>query len=700
MRCLRLILVAVCGVGAPVAQADPWRPRRVEAFFIEPGRPAQLQWTIPGGTKQQPQAFVLRDYADRVVASGQATVGPDGATATVTLAQGFYELELADTHQRCGVVAMPACAGPPDPFFAIDGALSWLVKDDTLREGLILAARRSGIGMIRERLTWAAVHPAAGRWDWEGAVRFDTLRGLYRQHAVKVLEMAHDAPAWLGRVGKYPADLVRAAESWQTIARRWKSSWGALEVWNEPDIFFGDNLPADQYTALVRALAFGMQGQLEGRPLVGGVVAHHDREFLGTAAANGLVDVIDAFSFHTYARAPEMEHLVTQYRQWLEAAGRPHLPLWITECGRPWKRGPARPPTDQDASSALDITMKAVEARACGVARYFAFVYPYYEENENNFGMMGREGTPLRAMAAYVQAARRLAGAEYVGDLPIGDPRVLRSRVFQQGSTMWAVVYTGKPDPHCRVRLPQEVLPGTGAQTKLAKPQKPLAEAIDGRLLPVDAEGNVPVPDGLVYVPLDPEGAKARAKTTTPASRLWAIGRAPSPSRGTPSGLIARYEFDRQHVEPVSQGYRLRAGSGEKLPFRVRLYNLADRPAKVAVRLELSAGKVAAPSDRAVEVQARGTVELQWEIELAGAFGARSWVEARLLYDPAPASSARKRGSGVGQSPNTLLAVRLLSRPASAHARPAISWLAHRSVNASCPGRLEGFSAKGPKVWP
>ena len=50
--------------------------------------------------------------------------------------------------------------------------------------------------------------------------------------------------------------------------------------------------------------------------------------------------------------------------------------------------------------------MKAIEARACGVARYFAFVYPYYEEHASNFGMMDRRGVPMRSMAAYANAAR------------------------------------------------------------------------------------------------------------------------------------------------------------------------------------------------------------------------------------------------------------------------------------------------------
>ncbi len=560
--------------------------------------------------------------------------------------------------------------------------------------------------MVRERLTWGAVHPAGDRWDWQGPVAFDTLRRTYQKHGVQVLEMAHDAPIWLGRVGKYPADLVRAADSWQAIARRWKSSWGAVEVWNEPDIFFGDNLPADQYVALVRALAFGLQNQLAGRPLVGGVVAHHNPEFLATAAENGLLEAIDAFSFHTYDRAVRMEELVGQYRKWLEAAGRATLPIWITESGRPWKRGSPRPPADQDAASALDITMKAVEARACGIARYFAFVYPYYDENENNFGMMGKEATPLRAMAAYVQAARRLAGAEYVGDLPLDDSRVVRSRVFRQGATMLAVLYTGKPDPTCRVHLPPGAVWGTTAPPNRQDTGQWQAEGIDGRVLAVDSQGGVPIPDGLVYVRLDPAGASGRLKTATPASRLWALGRQKSPPRPAPPGLIARYQFDGQHVQPTSQGYRLRAGAPENLPFGVRFFNLADQPARVTVRLELSAGTVHGPAEQAVEIAPRGTADLRWELGLAGALGSRPWVEARLLGQPRPWPERGAKPNGDAQK-RVLLAVRLLRREASAGkartgplGRTELAAPLEGMAAASPPGRHDAPWALGPKAWP
>ena len=68
--------------------------------------------------------------------------------------------------------------------------------------------------------------------------------------------MAHDSPSGLGRGGKYPRDLVGAAASWGEIAGRWNSGWADWKIWNEPDIFFGGDLPADQYVAVAKALSY------------------------------------------------------------------------------------------------------------------------------------------------------------------------------------------------------------------------------------------------------------------------------------------------------------------------------------------------------------------------------------------------------------------------------------------------------------
>lgn len=606
----RCLLIAVAFACAEPLRASPLRPAPADRFFLPPHESAKLRWKTVSGSMDQPPHYTIRDYWGKVIASGRAgRVDPDSLQVTVRLARGFYDVEFAATGQRFGVICLPAYEGRPDPFFCIDSAMSWLVHDDRVREGLLKALRRSGVAMSRERLNWAEVNPARDSWDWEARPRYETVRLLHRAHGVEVLEMFHRTTPWAGNVGKYPEDLVGLARAWRRIDQRWRATWGGLEVWNEPDIFFGANLPADQYVPLVKTLAYALDCRADRVPLVGGVFAHCNRPFLDNAARNGLLQCVDAVSFHTYGRAPEMEALIGSYRSWLRGHARETMPLWITECGRPWSRGPDRPPVEQDALSALDIAMKAVESRACGIARHFCFVYPFFEERDHNFGMMGRRATPLRSMAAYAQLVRLLAHKTYLGDLACHDSAVERARVFGDGRETVAVLYTGRPDPEATVRLDLPLL---------------RVEGIDGRRFERASQRTVPVPDGLTYIWLDPAKLGDRLQSDTPAARLGAVGRCPPPPRPAPSPVVLRFEADARLLESKTEGHRPLAAAPTRLPLEVRAFNLCERPLSLRLKLSFSRGvaRPLGPAIRSIRVPPEASAEVTWQTDLGGAFAA------------------------------------------------------------------------------
>ena len=199
-----MLLPTVAAAAAPTL-----RPAAVESFFVAPDQPSRLRWDLASGEEFE---YVLRDYQQATVASGLAVATGQAIDVSVTLAPGFYEIEFPAAKQSFGVVSLPQFAGAADPFFCVDSALSWLVRDEALREGLLRVLHRGGIGMSRERLSWAQVNPADGSWQWETAMGYDRVRRGHAQQGVAVLDMCHDAPAWMGSVGKYPADLVRTAE--------------------------------------------------------------------------------------------------------------------------------------------------------------------------------------------------------------------------------------------------------------------------------------------------------------------------------------------------------------------------------------------------------------------------------------------------------------------------------------------------------
>ena len=618
--------------------AAPLTPSSVEQFFLVPDQPAVLRWSADAKTASGPVSYQIRDYGGAVVGSGKTETTGVVVEMTVRLAQGFYELEFPAVGQSFGLLAMPAFQARRDPFFAIDSALSWLVRDDSIRRGMIRALARSGIGMSRERQSWSQVNPAAGKWSWEAPARYDTVRKFYAETGVEVLEMFHDAPAWLGRVGKYPADLAGTSRAWCEQIRHGQRTWGALEVWNEPDIDFGGLLPGDQYVPVVDALSWAFAREQVRRPLVGGVFATFNRQFLDSVARNGMLDRVDVVSFHTYGQAIQMESLVAKYRGWLQAAGRGPMPLWITECGRPWKRGPQRPPQDQDSASALDITMKGVEARACGIARYFPFVLPYYEEHANNFGMMDRHGSPMRSLAAYAQLVRTLAGKDYLGDLPCDDPAVRLARAFGDAQSAVLVLYTQKP------RAAVVKLPVTAQRV----------EGIDGRPLAIH-EGKVPMPDGLCYVWLDRQSLAGRLKTDTPAMRLLTLSRQAMPRRPAPSPIVLRFQLDSALLDARPEGYLVKnAKTLSRLPLQVQVFNLDKQPQEIAVRLTLPEGSSlveGAPTQK-VSLGAEASTNVAWTADVHGASGALEPVHLGVTAEGAKVPPIAPRELALAAEPD------------------------------------------------
>jgi len=592
--------LGLCAGAARAAEAVRVQPVDLTQFLIEPNRPSRIAWRVECKLADDARVLV-RDYWCREIRQVELErVGDDQVAVTVNLPAGYYELEFPSGGPRFGVVAIKRFEGRPDTFFAIDTALSWLVPAGRKRADLIRILRRCGIRTARERVSWGQINPSSGRWQWDAGREYETLRWLYADWGVGVLEMWHDAPGWVGRVGRLPQDLVATSRSWQRVMRKWRPAWVGLELWNEPDIHFGGNVPADQYVALVRTMLWASHRAGLEVPLVGGVFALFNQDYLRCAAANRLADLVDVISFHTYRTAVDLEEQVAAYRNWLAQAGRGGMPLWITESGRPWRRGPDRPPQGQDAASALDITMKAIESRACGIERYFAFVYPFYEERKFNFGMMDRSGTPLRSFAAYAYATTALAHKHYVGDLVVDDERVKRARVFRGRKETVIVVYTGTADGETKLRLDLPIQRAAG---------------IDGRRITVEPHGTIYVGDGLAYVWTANDAVAGRLKRDTTAMQLSKLTRNRPPEPPRPQPIVPRLLVDESALKPSAAGYELK-GSAASVKLSVRVFNLGDSPCEVQFRCAVPKGTVAERcSPETATIPGQSFADVTWRIK-------------------------------------------------------------------------------------
>ena len=172
------------------------------------------------------------------------------------------------------------------------------------------------------------------------------------------------------------------------------------------------------------------------------------------------------------------------------------------------------------------------------------------------------------------------------------------------------------------------------------KPALPVAraEGIDGRVLETAEDGTVPVPDGLVYVWLDPQALGDRLQTDTPAMRLWSIRHAEPPRPKAPSPVVLRYQFDTDVVEAKSEGYRVKAQPPGKVSLTVRVFNFSEDPLDLKLEAWLEHGlrppnrsRTAIPDPRAVSVPPESFVDVGWELDLGEAFAATGHAAVEVL---------------------------------------------------------------------
>ncbi|MDO4629989.1 MAG: hypothetical protein Q4C70_12475 [Planctomycetia bacterium] len=626
-------------------------PSSSTQFFVTPNTEAVLTFQVSESTENQADTekntqkitqtdapeFKLLDVNGTEIRTISAKLTENGTcTLTIFLPQGYYELQTADGTQSFGLVSLPPFTDADakhyqtvaDPFFAIDGAMSWLVAKqdmDQKRDELAQIARRSGIAMIRERLSWNECQSATGTENIQPEPRrhYDSCRKMIQRQGVEVLELCHDAPKWMEKTGnRYPKDFLTVHDSWNVFTQHWNRTWGGMEVWNEPEISFGAELPADQYVPLLKTIAWQQQNSPAEKeklaetgkrtPLVGGVMATYAREWLDHAVKCGVLDVCDVFSFHTYARAPEVEKLYSNFQSWLRDSGQPTKPLWLTECGRPWTIGPGRPPQIEDLTSAIDIVMKGVEARAFGIQRYFPFVYPYYEERTNNFGMMSRDYTPLRSFAGYSQMIRTLAHREYLGDLANIPDGWTHARVFSSVKTPTSATDSASAagsasvtdSATITVSTPRKdaVLVALYAPTiesrKLTLPCRILhAERVTGETIPLHADGcTLESADGFVYLWLAESDISPILNADTPMKKLHDERRADEKNsrnaknaesakkaentqktdmKPNLSPIILRYDVDEKTTAWTRNGYRFKQNCDEEITLKFRVTNLS-----------------------------------------------------------------------------------------------------------------------------
>lgn len=544
--------------------------------------------------------------------SGRGTVKEHRLEVELDLPAGFYELRFPGLEQAFGISILPPHTGETDPFFAMEGLME--ERSPEVYESCLNLLVRHGILHNRE---WTNFHVR----NREEGIADDRNDRFYRAAGAKNVRSIfaiHDFPEWAdgiftGRRRSLPGKLTGVDTAIAKMLDSRKAGLEGFHILNEYDQI---SVPAEACLPPLKMAAWVARGR--ALTLAGAAFCKGSSVSERDSIAGGMLDFIDAFCIHTYSAPEEMAAYVRKYRNDMKKHPKAQMPIWVTESGKPWKRGLTgpvsqvyggplnnlRPQPEEDRISALWITMKAVEAKACGVARYYPFVMQFFQENNNNFGMLDYYGTPLRSMNAYAFASNLLSNLEYRGDWKRNPAGLLPTRVFSGGNRAAAVFYSGKNGTAERTVSLDGFPAGTGY-------------AIDGSELHVK-DNRLTFRGGMAYWVFPADKLRPpMLDTDTESMEMLRAAKSYRPVERRSTPLIYRYDFRRSNGEwRNSIGYIL--PTDRNLHFKVA--NLSGRQRTTRPRLTVPAGvTVTQPPPEKLELPPHSETDLT--VGIAGSGG-------------------------------------------------------------------------------
>ena len=604
MRILLTVLVC-CGMAAGVYAE--LLPVDSSSFFAAPGQPLRLKFK--GAAKHSPVSAVLTDFAGK--REGEYVLASSGKEYVLELKQGlpagFYRLETGEG--EFGLLIQEPSGGEPDRFFGIDGFLSWSKASIHDCYAALKLLKRYGIASARDRFEWNAIQRDRRVYSFRNP--YDEMRRLYPRTGVELLDVHHGSPEWARpNLPRFPEELHAAAAFWATLGANWRPYWKAVEIWNEPEGGFGANLPADQLMPGAKAMRYGL---LHSAPEVklgaaGFTSVDPAGEYHRTAVRNGMLDNADFVSFHSYGEPRELVKLVESYRNWLEAAGKTGMPLWLTEISRvAWDN--YRTP-EEAARIAAEIAMQAAVGRSVGLERIYFFALFDLKEGNKTFGFLAPNRTARAPFAALVQSVRRLSHRRYRGELRTGDSRIASARVFGGKDGDVTVL---------EVKQPGGVFSPGFAVRK--------AEGTDGRALPVAAGGSVELADRVVYLESAPL-PETLLNVDTAEMQLLKLAELPAPERSPASPVVLFPHPDFAAIGRYSSMRNYAIAAETPVPVALDLYNLSGVPQPVTLTVSTPLKLTGQETERKITVPALGKVRLPFKVELS-----REQERAGGVYD-------------------------------------------------------------------
>lgn len=567
-----------------------------------------------------PCRWTLRNWKNEIVREGDWPAAGREPLVLEPLSNGYYQLEL--TAQDAAFAGSRSFAVVPDPakrasnfnsFFAMDSAQSWLARPDSANprqpqdpwDLVSETARRAGLNMVRERMSWAEVEPAAGKYDWK---QYKLNADLLAKRDVKVLGMYHDAPQWAKtNTPLLPGDLLATYSFAKKAAETMKNEVTVWEFWNEQDIGFTSESAWD-YVAAFKAASLGFKAADPAMPVaIGGLCIIPFTAYTDVIMKNGAGEYFDIFNVHIYHTLRDYTVELQKIRANMDKYAIADRPLWVTENGSRMEGSgridsflpklKAHSP-DQELLIAENLAKMMISLQFLGVERDFFFVLPPYNEGggSKDWGLMRRDFTVKPGFAAFAVLADKLGNAKLLGEASLGER--VKGFVYRQKDGSDTLVYWSRSELDTDDQRP-DLTPKNLFETTFSLPRP-------GRVDGVDLFGTPFVADGAkVTADRFPRFLDKVNGLTVSAAPVAAQAK-PANTPVIDKSIVFRTELSGDFslaVEKDSVDVKT-----ETPKFKLQIWNLSDRPK--TGKVVISGGKAINLPDK-LTVPAFGKTELE-----------------------------------------------------------------------------------------
>lgn len=397
----------------------------------------------------KPVRYRILDSRNTPVRSGEWPEAGRGVLTVDSLPRDFYTIRLEGSNYTgavpFGIVPERKKAPNPDMIFAADSAQSWLAGAQLRNSrhpgpGFHLAAeaaRRAGIGWVRDRLSWPGVNPTPDKIVWRQYIPSAWELG---KRGVKVCTFYSSAPAWAKRKNRdLPDDLAATYRFARIAAERGRGSIEGWEFWNEEDVA-NTMEGAWDYAAALKAAMLGYRaGNPKAVLLHGSFSAFPVRNYSRVVMKNGAIHYFDVANFHVYAPLCDYAKRINGFHRFLAESGIPGKAIWVTENGT-LAPGLAQKKSyipnilcyspEQENLVAEFVPKSQILMQSLGVSRNFFFVLSPYTEGARDWGLLNRDFTARPAYYAFATLVHTLGDATLQGELSA--PAGVRAWLYRQ----------------------------------------------------------------------------------------------------------------------------------------------------------------------------------------------------------------------------------------------------------------------------